>query len=343
MNYYINGDAAKAAKIKAAFEKLGYDVKNWHFTTGVYYSLNGRIVNTSIGSNEYKLILNNPDYNELELPVEPKFKVGDWIVRGEGFVYEPSLITEIRDYYVCELLNGERVTYTLNDVHKNFHLWTIEDAKDGDVIAFNDSPDVGLPLRWVGIYKQPRVVSNKEYWFHCIITPDSTFRGYDSWWVSNAHPTTKKQRDLLFAKMKEAGYEWDADKKELCKITEPKFKVGDSLQSGSYWARIKRIDAENRRYICDFDNVIPFEEQELWSLVPNSKPHYDIANFHAGMPVLVRDGNCHEWRYVTFSHYRKVGTPFCAGGQYWSQCIPFEGNEHLLGTTDMPSEEYINW
>ena len=31
-------------------------------------------------------------------------------------------------------------------------------------------------------------------------------------------PATKEQRDLLFAKMKEAGYEWDAEKKELKKI-----------------------------------------------------------------------------------------------------------------------------
>ena len=31
-------------------------------------------------------------------------------------------------------------------------------------------------------------------------------------------PATKEQRDLLFQKMKEAGYEWDADKKELKKI-----------------------------------------------------------------------------------------------------------------------------
>ena len=31
-------------------------------------------------------------------------------------------------------------------------------------------------------------------------------------------PATKEQRDLLFQKMKEAGYEWDAEKKELKKI-----------------------------------------------------------------------------------------------------------------------------
>ena len=34
----------------------------------------------------------------------------------------------------------------------------------------------------------------------------------------NAHPATKEQRDLLFQKMKESGYEWDAEKKELKKI-----------------------------------------------------------------------------------------------------------------------------
>ena len=32
-----------------------------------------------------------------KLPAQHKFKVGDWIVRGEGFVYEPSLITK-RDF-----------------------------------------------------------------------------------------------------------------------------------------------------------------------------------------------------------------------------------------------------
>jgi hypothetical protein len=29
------------------------------------------------------------------------------------------------------------------------------------------------------------------------------------------YPATKEQRDLLFQKMKEAGYEWDSNKKEL--------------------------------------------------------------------------------------------------------------------------------
>lgn len=31
------------------------------------------------------------------------------------------------------------------------------------------------------------------------------------------HPATKEQRDLLLQKMKEAGYKWDTEKKELKK------------------------------------------------------------------------------------------------------------------------------
>ena len=40
----------------------------------------------------------------------------------------------------------------------------------------------------------------------CIITTDKYV------------PATKEQRNTLFAKMKEAGYEWDAEKKELKKV-----------------------------------------------------------------------------------------------------------------------------
>ena len=72
------------------------------------------------------------------------------------------------------------------------------------------------------------------------------------------------------------------------------------------------------------------------------KPHYDISNFYAGMPVLVREYDTCHWQWVLYSHFNGVGL-FFAAGKTWRQCIPFEGNEHLLGTTDMCPEEYINW
>jgi len=76
------------------------------------------------------------------------------------------------------------------------------------------------------------------------------------------------------------------------------------------------------------------------------QPHYDISNFHAGMPVLVRDKNSRKWCYLLYSHYDNTyedGLCFNAGSVDWRQCIPFEGNEHLLGTNELCDEQYINW
>lgn len=54
--------------------------------------------------------------------------------------------------------------------------------------------------------------------------------------------------------------------------------------------------------------------------------------------VLVRDSNIDIWRAEIFSHYLQEDQPFptsylCVGG-LWAQCIPYEGNESLLGTSD---------
>ncbi len=125
---------------------------------------------------------------------------------------------------------------------------------------------------------------------------------------------------------------------------QPKFKDGDKVVFGTLNETIAVVLINEQRYLCESCREILFDEQDKWQWHLAPKPHYDISNFHAGMPVLVRDNNGQEWNYLHFSHYRKkLPDHFFAGGNPWEQCIPFEGNEHLLGTTDMPSREYINW
>lgn len=58
--------------------------------------------------------------------------------------------------------------------------------------------------------------------------------------------------------------------------------------------------------------------------------------------VLVRDnsdgGNI--WNADFFSHMREdCNFPFFTVGACWKQCIPFEGNEHLAGTSDSPDKD----
>jgi KaiC/GvpD/RAD55 family RecA-like ATPase len=49
MNYYIQGDAAKADKINAAFEKLGYYTSSYLFNSKsvLYFTLDGEIMATT--------------------------------------------------------------------------------------------------------------------------------------------------------------------------------------------------------------------------------------------------------------------------------------------------------
>ena len=53
--------------------------------------------------------------------------------------------------------------------------------------------------------------------------------------------------------------------------------------------------------------------------------------------VLVREDGL--WRCALYSHFdEEVGEHMCTDGLYYYFCIPYEGNEHLVGTTDEPKE-----
>lgn len=47
--------------------------------------------------------------------------------------------------------------------------------------------------------------------------------------------------------------------------------------------------------------------------------------------VLVRDSKSDYWRATLFSHINEKGCYYCVWAS-WTYCIPYEGNEHLLGT-----------
>lgn len=48
--------------------------------------------------------------------------------------------------------------------------------------------------------------------------------------------------------------------------------------------------------------------------------------------VLVRDSKASKWRANLFSH-KNIDEPYYCVYAGWNYCIPYEGNEHLLGTT----------
>lgn len=55
--------------------------------------------------------------------------------------------------------------------------------------------------------------------------------------------------------------------------------------------------------------------------------------------VLIRENETEEWSCDLYSHYDSVLKLHCVMGAFCSQCIPYEGNEHLVGTTNEPKSE----
>lgn len=161
--------------------------------------------------------------------VEPKFKVGDWIV---CYNHDVDKIVKFDDDKVS-FESGEWLY--INQLNRDCRLWTIQDAKDGDILTHSDKSR--FKHDWIGIFKEYNN-SNDSVSTYCYMPHDNTkfYINEDSIDPKNLKPATKEQRDLLFQKMKEAGYEWDAEQNQLKKIeqkpadnVEPKFRVGDTI------------------------------------------------------------------------------------------------------------------
>ena len=134
--------------------------------------------------------------------VKPKFEIGDWVINRTNAII--MQIINNKDFYESVEINGQRRTDSYDYADWDFRLWTIQDVNDGDVL--------------VGSYGT-FIFMSKSYGY-CGILSDNTFirSTGNNEWTEDLHPATKEQRDLLFKKMKEAGYEWDGEKKELKKF-----------------------------------------------------------------------------------------------------------------------------
>ena len=105
--------------------------------------------------------------------------------------------------------------------------WTIEDGvmivspkvekfepKDGDVVFSGSS--------LISIFKE--MTSDTSLAAYAALSKGELKEEFEFWSASNIRPATEEEKKKLFDKLKEKGYEWDAEKKEVVKIKwKPKF------------------------------------------------------------------------------------------------------------------------
>ena len=163
------------------------------------------------------------------------------------------------------------------------------------------------------------------------------------------HLATEEEKQKLFDAIKENGYKWNSDTKTLEKLIEPKFKVGD---------RIRRKNSNEEYIILSINDYIYYSRlsehctgslgiqlQDDYELVPDK---FDITILKPFDKVLVRLDNDNQWYATWFSHIDERQESFCrryvtVSGKSYTQIIPYEGNEHLLGKTDDCHEYFKTW
>lgn len=155
----------------------------------------------------------------IEYNLTPKvlFKKGDWVVNSSGDVWHIDSF-DSKNYQVS---NGDKYCYFPIEKQNEMHLWTISDAKEGDVVVDKSDGTIGI-FQSIGHHPDGGSFNDPSYCFlHCHYDDGFFYADFENGNVINSDdliPATKEQRDLLFQKMKEAGFEWSDKDRKLIKI-----------------------------------------------------------------------------------------------------------------------------
>jgi hypothetical protein len=209
--------------------------------------------------------------------------------------------------------------------------------KDGDIL--------------VSKAKQPFIFqsfnSNNGCCSYCGIDAALQFRLHsDDWaYVNFLRFATEEEKEKLFQAIKDNGYKWNAETKTLERLVEPKFKVGDNIRIKGKSVIHVVTGVREKLYILDTKDIslpLKVQDQDQWELVSNK---FDITTLKPFDKVLARDNDTQEWRISFFSHCNGLGfyKYSCINGNGYAQCIPFEGNEYLLGKTNDCKNFYKTW
>lgn len=153
-----------------------------------------------------------------------KFRVGDEIC-WKGDIDNNDTIAEICDgYYLNPLGNRMDISYT----DTNFELvkhetvnkkeWTINDAKNGDMLSY--SADDGSV--WLMIFQSEYKPYEGHLHYHALLTDELYINGTCCLDVSNLRLSNKEEQKMLFKEIQKDGFVWDSYGLELKKVTQQK-------------------------------------------------------------------------------------------------------------------------
>ena len=169
--------------------------------------------NETVFIKDSSLVREEIDIFELFGKTKPIFKEGDWIIYKDDWTGEEDvLVVSNPDPNGTSLytVKGEQKYYLGWDSLKTAKLWTLQDAKPGDILKYYSS---------IFILKESHDNFVETY---CALNEDKgNFVIDDEFNIDEGiiKPASREQRDRLFARIKGSGYEWDEKAKKLVNST----------------------------------------------------------------------------------------------------------------------------
>lgn len=212
--------------------------------------------------------------------------------------------------------------------------------KEGDIV----SAHVYTGGVWIGIFKQAN--TNSTFEVHCSLDTLGKFHtSSNKHLLDNTHLATKEEKERLFKVIESEGYKWNPETKTLEKLIVPKFKVGDKIKlknsKSNIISLVTKINDDGSICVNYYTWVIKYELQDRYEVVSGK---FDINTLKPFDKVLVRSADSEKWKCDFFSNYEETYLyKFKCVGCNHQCCIPYKGNEHLLGKTDDCDNFFKTW
>lgn len=149
--------------------------------------------------------------------------------------------------------------------------------KDGDIVIYKDEN------RLVAMILN-KFVNFVEVHYHCALYDNAIGFVTNNYIVGELKYTrlaTEEEKEKLFKAIKDNGYKWNAETKNLEKLIIPKFKVGDIIKNKTdKWLSKRTIKSyvDGIGYFTTMNDWVRTDDQDDWELVPNIKPRFKVGD-----------------------------------------------------------------
>ena len=264
-------------------------------------------------------------------------------------------------YFMYNIPNSECILFPSKN-QRNWEKFRVP-VKKGDIMMM---PDTSYAFIATGEF-----TDNASVMFVCGIDADNELcinPGNAGWTKDFYIPASEEAKKKLFDKLKEHGYKWNSKTLKLEKMKPSKvtFKEGDIIiGKDNYPALFTGIIEDNYLQTCCWFNTNAVVSYTPPALYPESisslrvaskeekdkfyamllkegyiydKELHELVRLRPFERVLVRDNTHSNWRISFYSHVSEDNYtyPYSCIAENVQYCIPYEGNEYLLGTDDTP-------